>query len=157
MCALAFRNISATPEDPIEQWGVEGILAAIDRGSLQHWRKIRRAVVQEPYGPVAADLGEALSIAEDRGARAALSRVLVEARAGEQNAARVEVARRLRELVEASGLSDRAFAMRLGTSPSRMSTYLSGGVTPSAALLPRAEWLAERCRNRKTEPPTHGS
>jgi hypothetical protein len=32
MSVLQFRNINATPDDPVEKWGVEGILAAIDRG-----------------------------------------------------------------------------------------------------------------------------
>lgn len=37
MPELKFRNLGVTPDDPVEQWGVEGILAAIDRGSLRYW------------------------------------------------------------------------------------------------------------------------
>ena len=44
MSALKFRNIKATPDDPVEMWGFEGILAAVDRGSLQHWHRIIDAV-----------------------------------------------------------------------------------------------------------------
>jgi transcriptional regulator with XRE-family HTH domain len=45
------------------------------------------------------------------------------------------------EALAASGLSQAAFASRLGTSASRMSTYLRGEVTPSASLLIRAQRL----------------
>jgi len=31
--ALFFRNLDVTPDDPVEQWGVEGVLAAIDLSS----------------------------------------------------------------------------------------------------------------------------
>jgi len=42
-----------------------------------------------------------------------------------------------------SGLSQRDFAARLGTSASRLSTYLNGKVTPGADLLIRAERIGE--------------
>ena len=38
-----FRNIEATPDDPVETWGVEGVATAIERGSLPHWATITRA------------------------------------------------------------------------------------------------------------------
>jgi transcriptional regulator with XRE-family HTH domain len=37
----------------------------------------------------------------------------------------------------ASGLSRAEFAARIGTSPSRLSTYATGKVVPSAAMLVR--------------------
>lgn len=139
MGTLAFRNITATPDDPVEKWGVEGILAAIDRGSLSHWRRIAVAVKVDPRGPVAADLEQALTLAEDVGVAATLRRVLSRARRTAEAAAREEVRRRLSALVDESSLTAAQFAQRLGTSASRMSTYLTGKVTPSAALLVRAE------------------
>lgn len=53
MSALKSPNINATPDDPVEMWGFEGILAAIDRGSLQHWHRIIVAVRRDPERPVA--------------------------------------------------------------------------------------------------------
>lgn len=47
---LKFRNLAVTPEDPVEKWGVEGLLTAIDRGSLRHWRRIIDAVRADPNG-----------------------------------------------------------------------------------------------------------
>jgi DNA-binding transcriptional regulator YiaG len=139
MRALRFRNITTTPDDPVDQWGVEGILAAIDRGSLPHWRRIAGAVRSDPWGPIAADLEQALTLGNDAGAVATLERALAHARQAAEAAARAEVRRRLQELVDRSGLTAAQFAQRLGTSASRMSTYLSGKVVPSAAVLVRSE------------------
>lgn len=149
MPTLQFRNINATPADPVEQWGVEGILAAIDRGSLPHWRRVAAAIVADPWGPVAADLEEALRLAEDVGVAATLRRILASAREDVDASAKAEVQRRLHTLVETSGLTAAQFAQRLGTSASRMSTYLAGKVVPSAALLVRSEIVsrdAQRAR-----------
>jgi len=41
---LKFRNINASPSDPVEQWGAEGILCAFERGSVDDWRKIWKSV-----------------------------------------------------------------------------------------------------------------
>ena len=37
---LKFRNIDVSPNDPVEEWGVEGILCAFERGHVDDWRKI---------------------------------------------------------------------------------------------------------------------
>ena len=151
MRTLRFRNITTTPEDPVEQWGVEGILAAIDRGSLPHWRRIAAAVRVDPWGPVAADLEQAVALARDFGVAATLRRSLAQARRQAESAARAEVRRRLQEHVDRSGLTAAQFAQRLGTSASRMSTYLPGKVVPSAAVLVRSEAVAEMAAGEHKE------
>jgi len=50
---------------------------------------------------------------------------------------RSEVAAEVRRLVGDSGLSQHDFAGRIATSRSRPSTYMSGKVVPSAALMVR--------------------
>jgi transcriptional regulator with XRE-family HTH domain len=50
----------------------------------------------------------------------------------------------VRGVITRSGLSKAQFAARIGTSPSRLSTYLNGKVTPSAALMVRMRRLAGR-------------
>ncbi|WP_408896664.1 helix-turn-helix domain-containing protein [Nocardioides sp. R1-1] len=55
---------------------------------------------------------------------------------------RQAVAAEILHLVSRSGLTQAEFARRVGTSPSRMSTYCSGRVTPSAALMVRMRRLA---------------
>ena len=57
---------------------------------------------------------------------------------------REAVAAEVRRAVTRSGLSKAQFATRIGTSASRLSTYLSAKVTPSAALMVRMRRLAER-------------
>ncbi|MFC5336809.1 helix-turn-helix domain-containing protein [Mycobacterium branderi] len=128
------------------------MLAAIDRGSLLHWRRIAGAVRADPWGPAANDLEEALDLAEDVGVVATLRRTLTQARHDIDARAREEVTRRLQLLVQRSGLTAAQFARRLGTSASRMSTYLTGKVVPSAALLVRAESVAQQAEiSRKKE------
>ncbi|SDB85798.1 hypothetical protein SAMN05216410_0495 [Sanguibacter gelidistatuariae] len=137
--ALQFRNIDATPDDPVEQWGVEGMLTAIERGYLPHWRRIARAVKRDPQGKAALDLDEALSIAERQGVVVLLRRILDAARAGDAG----QVARRVELAVARSGLSLRKFSAEVGTSPARLSSYRSGAVTPGADVLVRIERVAQ--------------
>ena len=76
MPELKFRNLNVTPDDPVEQWGVEGILTAIDRGSLKHWKRIIATVTSNPHGEAAKDLTQALELAEDAGVAALMRRLL---------------------------------------------------------------------------------
>lgn len=138
--SLKFRNLNVTPDEPVSTWGVEGLATAIDRGGLAEWRRITRAVNRDPHGEVAADLEQAIEIAEDRGIVEYMRMALASARMSETE----RLARRLGEFVRRSGLSQAEFARRIGTSPSRMSTYLSGQVAPSAVLAERMRKLADR-------------
>lgn len=130
---LKFRNITATPDDPVEDWGVEGILTAIERGYLQHWRRIVRAALADPFGPVADNLLQAAS-ETDSPIGGLMARKVTEARDP-----RLEVFRRVRDAIARSGLGQREFAARLGTSASRLNTYANGKAQPSAATLIRIE------------------
>lgn len=77
--ALRFRNLTITPDDPVEEWGVEGLLAAIDRGDLTHWQRIAAAVTAEPRGHVANDLAVAIDLAEFEDSATVLRQVLQKA------------------------------------------------------------------------------
>ena len=83
--AVKFRNLGITSDAPIEQWGVEGILTAIDRGTSQEWARIARAVQADPYGDVALDLEQAIELAESPGITALMTRVLADARASDKD------------------------------------------------------------------------
>jgi transcriptional regulator with XRE-family HTH domain len=50
----------------------------------------------------------------------------------------------IREAIQRSGLSQAEFASRIGTSPSRLSTYASGKVTPSATLMLRISHATDK-------------
>lgn len=140
--ALAFRNITVRPADPVEQWGVEGILTAIERGGLLHLRRITNAITADPFGPVAQDFLEAAELT-DSAVAVRMKALLLEAQEGEA----AVVSRRVSDAIAVSGLSLREFADRIGTSASRLSTYATGRVQPSAAMFLRIENAAKSWLN----------
>ena len=139
-----FRNIDASPDDPVAQWGFEGLLAAIERGGMRLWDRIAAELRRQPYGAVARLLeDEVINAVSHEGERELFRQVLARARRRSEQDAKVEVVKRLRSLLARSGLSQRDFAAQLGTSASRFSTYLNGKVTPGADLLIRAERIGK--------------
>lgn len=142
MSLLVFRNVDASPEDPVSEWPLEAIQTALERGGLSHWRRLAEAVRAQPWGPVARQIEEVLTYSRPYGVAELMERVIADARddtaANERAAVATEVAR----LIERSGLSRAEFAATVGTSTSRLSTYATGKVTPSAALMLRMSRLA---------------
>lgn len=136
--ALKFRNLGTTPDAPVESWPFEGVLAAVERGSLPDWGRLAKAIGVDPWGAVARQVEEALEISRPYGTYELLKAVVAQARRRAAEAERLQVAKQMSELLARSGLSRAEFASRLGTSASRLSTYISGKVTPSAALMARA-------------------
>ena len=134
---LKFRNITASPDDPVETWPFEGILAAIERGTLPDWRRLAQAIEADPWGPVAQQVLEAIQVARPYGTADLLEGVVASAREQAAESERAIVASEVSELVGHSGLSSQEFAERIGTSRPRLSTYMSGKVVPSAALMVR--------------------
>jgi predicted XRE-type DNA-binding protein len=135
--ALKFRNVTASPDDPVETWPFEGILAAVERGTLPDWRRLAQAIAADPWGPVARQVLEAIQISRPYGTTELLEGAVALARKLAAAAERDQVASEIRELVGRSGLSRQEFADRIGTSRPRLSTYMAGKVTPSAALMVR--------------------
>jgi hypothetical protein len=144
--ALKFRNVNSCPEDPVETWPFEGILAAVERGTLPDWRRLAKAVKADPWGPVAQQVMEAVSLCRPYGTTELLQGVISRARMQAADSERGEVASEIRKLVDDSGLSRQDFADRIGTSRSRLSTYISGKVVPSASLMVRIRRVASSCR-----------
>jgi DNA-binding transcriptional regulator YiaG len=144
--ALRFRNLDVSPEDPVETWPFEGVLAAIERGTLPDWQRLAAAIDGDPWGPVAREVEEALTISRPYGTGVLMERVIESARSAAAASEREAVASELRSLVRESGLSQQAFAASIGTSASRLSTYLSGRVAPSAPLLFRMRKVARSDR-----------
>lgn len=140
MNSTFFRNIDATPDDPVARWGFEGLLTAVERGSMRLWERIAAELRLRPHGTVARLMEhEVIGALSQPGERELFRQILARARQDAERDSRLEVARRLRAVQLRSGMSQREFAAHLGTSASRLSTYLSGKVTPGADLLVRAE------------------
>jgi DNA-binding transcriptional regulator YiaG len=140
--ALKFRNLTTSPDDPVETWPFEGILAAVERGTLPDWRRLAKAIQSDPWGPVAQQVLEAVRLSRPYGTTELLEGVVSRARRLAADSERRTVAAEVRRLVSGSGLSQHDFADRIGTSRSRLSTYMSGKVVPSAALLVRMRRVA---------------
>lgn len=152
MSALRFRNLDVEPSEPVATWPTEGVIAALERGGLSHWRQLAAAVRTDPWGPVARRLEDALRATQPYGVAVLMERVLERTRTNCERTERSDVARRVRALLDASGLGRGAFAERVGTSASRLSTYLNGKVAPSSTLMVRMERVAG---SRDRERPPH--
>ena len=143
---LAFRNLTITPDAPVAEWPTEAVQAALERGDLRHWRRIGAELRRDPWGRTARQVEEVLSHSRPYGTAELVEGLLEQARRSAAAREREAVAAEVRDAVARSGLSKADFAARIGTSPSRLSTYLNGKVTPSAALMVRMRELADRLR-----------
>jgi DNA-binding transcriptional regulator YiaG len=140
---VAFRNVEGSPELPVGEWPYEALVACIERGTLGDWLPIIREIRRLPWGTVARQVETYLGYTDPYGVGPLLRRAVASARHDAEAEERAIVAGRVRELVEASGLSRAEFAREIGTSRSRLSTYCTGTVSPSAALLVRMERVAQ--------------
>jgi DNA-binding transcriptional regulator YiaG len=143
---LKFRNVDASPEDPVATWPYEAIVTAVDRGTLPDWRRIAIAINADPWGPVARQVLEAVAASRPYGTTELFQGLVSRARDEAIASERAEVSAEISGLVANSTLSQREFAERIGTSRSRLSTYLSGKVVPSATLMVRIRRVAAACR-----------
>lgn len=139
---VQFRNVDASPTDDVQTWPYEALVTVIDRGLVQDWRPIFVELRRSPWGRVARRVEQYLSYRHPDGVGTLFSLAIERARADADQAERAEVAARVRSAVARSGLTQQEFARLVGTSASRLSTYLNGKVTPSAAMLVRIERAA---------------
>lgn len=139
---VQFRNVDASPADDVRTWPYEALVAVIDRGLVQDWRPVFVELRRSPWGRVARRVEQYLSYRHPDGVGTLFSLAIERARADADQAERAEVAARVRSAVARSGLTQQEFARLVGTSASRLSTYLNGKVTPSAAMLVRIERAA---------------
>ena len=148
--SVAFRNVDASPEDDVRTWPYEALVTVIDRGLVEDWQPVFAEIRRSPWGTVARRVEKYLSYREPDGVSALFALAIEHARKAVEKADRDEVAARVRDAVGASGLTKAEFAKRIGTSASRLSTYLTGQVTPSAAMLVRIERTAGTVRATST-------
>lgn len=142
--ALAFRNLTITPDDPVTRWPTEAVHIALERGDLADWHRIVAELKRDPWGRTARQVEEVLSYARPYGIAEAMEAVLDRIRADVESGEREQVATEVRRAIARSGLSRAEFASRIATSTSRLSTYATGKVTPSATLMLRIQRLADQ-------------
>lgn len=148
MSTLRFRNVDADPADDVTTWPYEALVAVIDRGLVPDWRPVFADIQRSPWGPVARRVERYLGYRDPDGVSTLFALAVQHARDAAKCADRAEVVARVSAAVERAGVSQAQFAATIGTSASRLSTYLSGKVTPSAALLIRIERTAGSERSR---------
>ena len=116
--------------------------AALERGGLRYWSRLAEAIRLDPWGPTARAVEQVLSHSRPYGVAELMEQVIADARQAAGAAERAAVAEEICSLWRASGLTREEFASRVGTSASRMSTYMSAKVVPSAALIVRMRRMA---------------
>lgn len=142
--SLAFRNVDVDPDSPVSSWPTEAVQTAIERGGLNDWRRLVAEIRQRPWGRTTRQVEEVLTHTRPYGTAPLLEQAIERARIDTQAAEREAVAADVRDLIAASGLTQAAFAASIGTSASRLSTYASGRVTPSATLMLRMRRAADQ-------------
>jgi DNA-binding transcriptional regulator YiaG len=141
---LSFRNLTISPDAPVPQWPTEAVQTALERGDLADWHRIVAVMRADPWGRTARQVEEVLSHSRPYGVAEIMETVLSRARERAEARERAAVAAEVRDAIERSGLSRAEFAARIGTSTSRLSTYASGKVTPSATLMLRIHRVADQ-------------
>lgn len=142
----ALRNVSVDDGVDVRDWPYEALVAVIERGLLADWQPILRSLREQPWGSVARRVEHYLTYTEEDSIRALFGLVLTRARADQERVERDAVAARVRAAVASSGLTQSELASRIGTSASRLSTYATGKVVPSATMLLRIERAGEHAR-----------
>lgn len=109
----------------------------VEGGSVLEWRHHLAMIAASPWSPYSRHL-VALAIAIERPlAGEVIERYTDLSRDRLKESEREQVAGEVRRLAHASGVSQAQFAQWIGTSASRLSTYVSGSVMPSASLMLR--------------------
>jgi DNA-binding transcriptional regulator YiaG len=136
---LAFRSVDAAFADAVQTWPYEALVETMERGLIGDWMPILDELRTAPWGLVARKVQRWASRATEEPAAAFFSLAIDRVRQRAEAAERAEVVRRIRGAIERSGVTAAEFALLVGTSASRMSTYANGRVMPSAAMLLRIE------------------
>ena len=134
---MEFRNVEGSTADPVIAWHPEGLLEVCERGLIQDWRPIIAELKNDPHGKFSRLVLTTADLVEDPH-MASLMRIWV---TGARRTPEERFAMKFREWVSRSGLSRAEIAKRLGTSRSRLSTYETGAVTPSAVIAMKMEAL----------------
>jgi hypothetical protein len=127
------------------------VVRVVEHGTAREWRAAVAPIARNPWGPECERLVNLATEAALPGLERGIRECCRVYRLRQEERERAVVAREIRRLVALSGLSQREFASYVGTSPSRLSTYATGKVTPSAAMMVRiqgvAQMLSERARD----------
>ena len=137
MSAVTFRNVVAAPSDPVDTWPFEALAETLERGLVPDWQPVLTEIRSHPWGAVARRVGRWARMSEGDPAARLFALAIEHARRRTEDDERRAVAREIRDAIAASGMTAAEFASNIGTSASRLSTYATGRVIPSATMLLR--------------------
>lgn len=149
----AIRHVDVDEGSSLESWPYEALVVLVERGGIGDWARLADAVQRDPWGPVARQLEEYFSYERPYGVAPLLTRAIDRARANAVDRERDAVAAEVGDLVRRAGLPLAELAPRVGTSRSRLSTYRSGSVVPSATFLVRLRAVVARLEVDGAAPP----
>jgi len=89
MTEPTFRNVDVSPDDPVDEWPLEAIQTALERGSLSHWRRLGAAIQAQSWGRVARNGEDVLTYSRPYGAAKTMERVIEQARRDTEAAERM--------------------------------------------------------------------
>jgi len=118
------------------------LVTVIDRGLVADWRPIFADIRLSPWGTLARRVERYLAYRDSDGVGTLFALAIARARADAERSDRAAIAAQVRAAIARSGLTSAKFAELVGTSASRLSTYASGKVTPSAAMFCRTQRLS---------------
>lgn len=145
--ALRLMMVDDGDDTPAAPLGSERALAKVfGKGDLELWRRLVTAALADPWAGRTDEVLGLLDPERRPGEHAAVSALADLARRMAEEDERRAVADHIRTTIAGTGLTQRQFATLVGTSPSRLSTYVTGSVTPSAAMLLRINRMAKRAR-----------
>ena len=137
--SVRLRNVVANLDDPVSDWPFEAVLTVVERGGLSDWARLATEIEQHPWGEVARKVEQAVQVSVSYATGELLTVVVKESRAQRDHEYRARVIKMIMSAIEESGMTASEFAANVGTSGSRLSTYVSGKAVPSAALLLRMQ------------------
>lgn len=114
-----------------------------NHGGIQAWRGQLAIISANPWSRYAVDVNKLAVAANHRAAAYTLAEATNAYRERNERREREEVGREIKALVASSGLNQRQFASAIGTSASRLSTYVNGLVTPSASMMVRMRRVSD--------------
>jgi DNA-binding transcriptional regulator YiaG len=115
----------------------------VDHGNVDLWRRQLSAVAAGPWGPHGERLLKFADEADLPAVKLSVDQAIRHYKKTSEKAEKDAVAREIHELIRGSGVTQRNFARYVGTSASRLSTYATGVVTPSAAMMLRIRRTAQ--------------
>ena len=142
---LLLRGVEAAGDQTVDPILTSaGFWHLTEHGDAHRWRLHLASVAADPWGEHASCLVTFARAAERPGIATTIERCTRRFRTAAEDAERRAIAEHIGALVRISGLPQQTFAARVGTSPSRMSTYVRGQVTPSATMVLRMKRVASR-------------